>query len=105
MKKILPLAFAGLTLFACREKQAEQPTIPEDKMARIMSDLSIAEAATMNLGSPKKDSLMQVYFAQVFQMHGTNLEEYEKNLRIYVHDLPGLERITKQVEDNFGEKK
>jgi len=99
---IILLSLSCLSLLACQGKSMEQPTIPEDKMARIMADLSIAEAATQNLGTPQKDSMMHVYFVQVFEMHGTSLEEYEKNLRLYIQDMPRLEQITKQVEDIFG---
>ena len=81
-----------LLLPACREK-SEQPTLSDEKVARIIADISIAEAATVGLSGYPKDSLLQVYYKQVFQMHGTTKEEYEKNLHILANDVPRMERI------------
>ena len=92
----------GLVLAFVRcAKPAEQPTIPENEMARIMGDLIIADAATANFSGYQKDSLAQVYFKQVYDMHGVTLQTYEQNLRLYTKDLDKMERITKQVEERF----
>lgn len=71
-------------------------------MARIMADLSIAEAATTGLTGFPKDSLMQAYFRQTLEMHSTTLEDYEKNLRLYADDLPRMQRLTQQAEVLLG---
>ena len=38
-----------LALTACQAK-VEQPAIPDEKMAKIMADLFVAESATVGLG-------------------------------------------------------
>jgi hypothetical protein len=86
-----------LLLFSCRE-QVEQPTLPDEKISRIMADLFTAEAATNGLSGYTKDSLLQVYFKQVMEMHHVTKEEYEKNLRLLTNDLPRMEGIIKQAE-------
>ena len=58
-----------------------------------MADISIAEAATVGLSGYPKDSLLKVYFAQVFEIHGTTPEGYEQDLRIVGADLPRLKGI------------
>lgn len=84
---------------SCQNNSPEQPTLPDDKIARIMADLGVADAATNGL-SPgyTKDSLMHVYFNQTFEIHGTSLETYEKDLRIIAQDLPRMEGIVKQAQ-------
>jgi Domain of unknown function (DUF4296) len=77
---------------ACTEK-TEKPVLSDEKLARIMADLNIAEAATIGLAGYPKDSMVQVYIAQVFEMHGTTLEAYENDLRIVGTDLPRLKAI------------
>lgn len=51
-----------------------------------MADLHVAEAATTGLGGYEKDSLTQVYFKQVFEIHGIKKEEYERNIRLIARD-------------------
>ena len=103
---VLNFKFCGfalcLLLFAGCGKSAEQPSIPDEKMARIMADLCIAEAATTGLTGFPKDSLMQAYFRQTLELHSITLEDYEKNLRLYADDLPRMQRLTQQAEVLLG---
>lgn len=69
-----------------------------------MADLAIADAATTGLSGYTKDSLMQVYFKQVFDMHGTSAEVYENDLRIIASDLSKMELIVKSADDLLKEK-
>ena len=94
--------FAGLTLCLllsnCVNNTFEKPGIEETKMARIMADLAIAEAATTGLSGTPKDSLQQFYFNQTLTMHGLTLEQYEKNLQLYANDLAVMMRISEEAE-------
>jgi hypothetical protein len=95
------LFVSGLMFFytACQNNNQEQPLLSDDKIARIMADLSVADAATNGLTSGyTKDSLMHVYFDQTFVIHGTSLEIYEKDLRILAADLPRMEQIVKKAQ-------
>jgi hypothetical protein len=95
-------------LLACFGEKAEKPTLSDEKLARIMADLNVAEAATLGLSGYPKDSLMKVYFAQVFEMQGTTPEIYEKDLRLISTDLPHLQKIVLEsvrlLEGNGGVK-
>jgi len=64
-----------------------------------MADISIADAATTGLNGYAKDSLMQAYYKQVFEMYGVTLEVYEKDLRILAQDLVRMEGIVKQADE------
>ncbi len=81
---LLLTIIAGIYM-ACRQ-QMEQPSLSNATIARIMADLHVAEAATTGLGGYEKDSLTQVYFKQVFEIHGVPKEEYERNIRIIARD-------------------
>lgn len=91
-------------LIACQSNQMEQTSVPDEKIAQIMADLSVADAATNGLAGFPKDSLMHVYINQVFEMHGITLETYEKDLRILAKDLPRMERVVKQADEYLTEK-
>ncbi len=91
MKYLVCCLFLSFSL-GCADK-TEQSTLSDEKLARVMADLNIAEAATIGLAGYPKDSLVQVYIKQVFEMHGTTLEAYEKDLRIIGADLPRLKAV------------
>lgn len=87
---LLTAAFAGACNF---QNTTEQPTVSEEKMARILADLAIADAATNGIAGYEKDSLAQVYFKQVLEMHGLTLEQHEKNLRMYANDSGKMKEL------------
>ena len=105
-----PLAIClGCLAAACQSTTAPAPTttVPDEKMARILADLNIAEAATARLNGYPKDSLKQVYFQQVMAMHGVNVPEYESNLRSISADPKRMEALLKAsellLEDKVGQ--
>ncbi len=69
-----------------------------------MADLALADAATTGLSGYTKDSLMHVYFKQVFDMHGTTAETYENDLRILASDLSRMEMIVKSADELLTDK-
>lgn len=85
--------------------KAERPDLDEEKMVKIMVDLSVAEAATSQMNGYSKDSLTRVFYQQVFELHGVNAEQYERNLRIYSYDLAAMENIVKKIEATFETEK
>lgn len=102
--------WSGVLFLACQSSPAPvaATTISDDKMARILADLNIAEAATARLNGYTKDSLMQVYFRQVLEMHGMTIADYEAQLRTIASDPVRMENLLKNsenlLEDTIGGK-
>jgi hypothetical protein len=94
-------AFLGLffSLNACQSNISGQATLSDEKLARLMADLSVADAATTGMVGFSKDSLVQVYFKQVLDLHGVTLESYERDLRLVSNDLGHLDRVLKRAEE------
>lgn len=95
--------FFGLLLIhlfaACNYGAAtEQASVSDEKMARIMADLSVADAATNGISGYDRDSLMQVYFNQVLELHGLTIEQHEKNLRVFANDSDRMKKLLEQAE-------
>lgn len=95
--RLFPLLILTILFSACQQN-TEQPSVPDEKIARIMADLYVAEAATTGLSGYQKDSLKHVYYDQTLKMHGITKEQYEKDLRILVRDVPRMETIMEQVQ-------
>ena len=96
-RSIVTLALLAI-LSACGPA-GEQPSRSDEDLARLMADLAVADAATNALSGFEKDSLAQVYYKQVFDKHGTNLETYEKDLRLIVNDFERIRKIQKRAEE------
>lgn len=94
MRIFLFLSLMAACISACNfQNTAEQPTVSEEKMARVLADLAIADAATNGIAGYEKDSLAQMYFKQVLELHGLTLEQHEKNLRIYAKDSGKMKEL------------
>lgn len=94
----LLLSIGLCLLFSCQPKQ-ERPTLSDEQLAALMADFSLAEGATYGLAGIPKDSLRQVYNAQVFKMHGLTLADYERDIKIVCQDLTHIERVNNRVEE------
>ncbi len=103
---LLLFCWLGIVVMACQYTTSPTPvaTIPEDKMAHILADLNIAEAATARLNGYPKDSLMHVYFQQVMEMHGVTIASYEAQLRLIASDPLRMEKLLKDSENLLEDK-
>jgi hypothetical protein len=90
------LVLAFVLLFLACQSTKEQQLFSDEKTARIMADLYIAEAAANGYTSYTKDSMMRVYYDQVFEIHGVTEADYEKNLRILAQKEQHIEEVVKQ---------
>ena len=99
MRSIFLLLLLSVFWVSCNfQETAERPSVSDEKMARVIADLAIADAATNGITGYEKDSLMQAYFQQVLQLHGLTLEQHEKNLRIFANDMDKMQEILENAE-------
>ncbi|MFN4080892.1 MAG: DUF4296 domain-containing protein [Saprospiraceae bacterium] len=85
-------------LIACNTDSHPAPNIGPDQYARIMADLSVAEAATLGLSGYPKDSLQQAYFMQVFAKHQITQAQYEAATSYYARDLDQMRDIIHKAQ-------
>lgn len=99
-KAIILLLLACGLMTACHQTtDQQQPAWDDEKLARVMADMHLADAATNGTGGAEKDSLLQVYYQQILTMHAITKEQYETELRIRSQDFQWLQRINKRVEE------
>jgi hypothetical protein len=103
-RNIVFFVLLALGLLACQEP-VEQPVLSDEKLARIMADLYIAETVGNGLNGPAKDSVSRIYIQQVFEMHGTDTAVYQKELLLRSAPLDRLEKIHEEAMRLLGEKK
>jgi hypothetical protein len=96
--RLLPAFFL---FFWCCSPPAPPPPLSEGQMIRVMADLSVAEAACKHLSGYSRDSLTDIYYRQVLELHGVRVEAYERSMQAYMKDLETMERILAGVDAAF----
>ena len=71
-----------LLFFISCKKEKPALTIPEDKLIKVFHDLHTAKYIINKAPVDIKDSLTQVYTAQIFTNHKVDKREFEKNLQL-----------------------
>lgn len=106
MKKLIYILLSVLWLASCQKtSNTATATLTDDQLAAIMADVAIAEGATTMVAGYKKDSLNTAYYNMVLQIHHVSLEEYERNLRVAVQDIPHIRELMKRAESIIAAKK
>ncbi|MFK7773880.1 MAG: DUF4296 domain-containing protein [Saprospiraceae bacterium] len=103
MRKIdlLILILCGsIFLLSCQEEEIK-PQISDEEMVKILTDLHISEAAILSLNQKLKDSISNVYYQQIFEIHGVTDSTFYSDLEILRRDAKKLEEIYLKVIDNI----
>ena len=96
MKQILFLFSFVLLLAACGVEDA-QFTMPDDELVKLLYDIQVAEAALQTVHSDVKDSVVAIYYEQIFEIHGTNQEILFKNIEVLKEKPIKSHQIYKKV--------
>jgi hypothetical protein len=75
MQKVLPVLIF-LSFISCEERPS--CTIPEDQLVMVLGDMQVAEAAAQSLIGAVKDSVLEVYYGQIFSIHGVERASFEQ---------------------------
>lgn len=78
-------------------KEEPKPNLSDEKMISVLADLHIAEAAAMSLKKNTKDSIMEVYYQQVFEIHEVKDSAFFKDLKMLRENPTRVEEIYQKV--------
>ena len=96
--------FLVLFLFSCSQKKVYL-TIDEDEFVFILLDTYLAEGALQPIFSNQKDSLAQIYYEQIFEIHSISKETFLENIQILRENPTYSKEIYKKVLKMQQEKK
>ena len=93
---------AALLLFisSCGTEQS-QLSISQDKLVEVLIDVHIAEAAAQTLRGATKDSVINAYYDQIFEIHGLNREEFETSMELLRTDPKRMEKLYAKVMEEM----
>ncbi len=95
----MKLPFVILLLFiisisACKEEEIK-PLLSDEEMVAILTDIHLAEAAILSLNRKLKDSVSQVYYKQIFEIH-------EVKDSVFYNEFEILRKQPKKVKELYG---
>lgn len=102
--KILMIFVLTMTTFiACDgyKPNYAAPTINQEKMAAIMSDLHILEAHLQNVEAAQRDSIKNLMYDQLFRIHQIDTTEFYRNQKIYFSHSETVEPLYEKVLENI----
>jgi hypothetical protein len=111
-RRFLPVLIF-LAFISCEEKPS--CTMPEEQLVLVLGDMQVAEAAAQSLIGAVKDSVLEVYYDQIFSIHGVERASFElcfdelqqdpqRLSLIYEKVIEELKRQGAQVDDVEKEK-
>ena len=93
-----------ITFLGCKQNEVEY-VIEEEVMVKILMDIHIAEAAAQQGVISQRDSLRNLYYNQIFELHSVSKEKYEEDMELLKRDAPRLSNIYDKVIDQLKERK
>ena len=86
--------------FACKKKKTEL-SIPQEKMIEILADAHIIESTLQTNLLTKRDSTSDLFYQQLYQIHGTSEKEFLENLDILESDAKLMADVYTKVMDQL----
>ena len=85
-----------LTIAACKPRPARLP-IEEKQLISVLIDVHVAEAAVQGLRGHTKDSIINLYYEQICQIHGLDRATFESAMESLREDPVRLEKLYNEV--------
>jgi c-di-GMP-related signal transduction protein len=70
-------------------------------MVNLLCDLHIAEGAAELLEGTKKDSILKIYYTQIFEIQGIEEKQFKKDLDLLKEDPTEMTKVYKWVNDSL----
>ncbi|MFT5832644.1 MAG: hypothetical protein ACI97N_000257 [Cognaticolwellia sp.] len=92
--------------FSCDDYKPKHgiPTIDEETMAKMVSDIHIIEAYAQNVKATERDSVKSVFYQALFKVYDIDTTEFYKNQRLYYENPVATEKLYEDVLKILDEK-
>lgn len=107
---IITATFTGCNETTVSPKKIE-PDIGQEKMVEILKDIHLAEAISQSERTNVKDSLLAIYYDDIYRIHDITKEDLERNLKLWMNDAEEVDKLYEKVieelskeESKYGKK-
>jgi uncharacterized protein DUF4296 len=102
MKKGLIFICCFIVTLGCQKE--ETPTIPQEKMINILVDVHLVEASLLGFSGEQKDSLSQLYYDQIYQIHSISKDSFLTEMSFLKQHPEHLEEVYKKVIEEIDKR-
>ena len=90
-------------LTACKPREARL-SIPDEEVVQLLADVHSAEAAVQHLPNPARDSMVRIYYDQVFKQHHIDQAGYEQLVVTLRKDPDRMSILYEKVVEELGKR-
>ncbi len=91
-------------LLACQKETAQELPLEREKFIQILADVHVAEAAMQTLIEEKKDSIAELYYEQIFTLHGVEQQKFDQMMDILQTQPLALQGIYQALLDTLNKR-
>ncbi len=102
MRMINIIFIMAIAWSACT-KTGETLPIEEKKMVEILVDVHLAESAMQDLTSAIRDSVGNMYYQQIYKIHGVSKADFDKTIYLLKQNPLQMNEIYKKVLEKLDE--
>ena len=81
-----------------------EPDIPQDKMIQILKDIHLAEAIAQSERIHIKDSLLAIYYDDIYRIHNITKEDLERNIELWMSDAKVTDKLYEKVIEELSKE-
>ncbi|MEM8528160.1 MAG: DUF4296 domain-containing protein [Bacteroidota bacterium] len=98
MKKLYISITIALAFAACQsDGNLKNLPIPKEKLVKVVSDAYIVEGAIQNYTQDIKDSLSDVYYQQLYEIHDITEKDFQRSLDIIKNHPEALDSLYQNI--------
>ena len=93
-----------ISAFCCSCQETEELNLSEEKLIQVITDAHISEGAAQNLMQPIKDSILNLYYQQIFEIHQVSEAQFKADMQILARNTKLSKRIYEEVLNEIARK-
>ena len=90
-------------IFSC-QSETEKLELSEEKLVPVLADVHIIEGALLSVFPSQKDSLRELYYQQVFEIHGISEKSFEHDIELLKMNPKLMDQVYEKVLKELDQK-
>lgn len=93
-----------LLVFVACTKKTEQLSLEKEVLIQVLADVHLAEGALLSVRPAQKDSLKEVYYNHIYEIHEVSFNDFEHDMKILKFNPKMMENIYEKVMEELNQK-
>jgi len=89
---------------ACQKENTQELPMDRTKLIQVLADMHTAEAALQTLINETKDSVAEVYYKQIYQIHGVDKATIDEAMHVLQSQPILLQEVYEDLLDTLNRR-